>query len=91
MSVDLEVFKGTVVLEDVLLLLTSFLMKNSLIVSLVLILLVVGWILYLFRDNIKGMYSKSSEGVKEDISHGAKVIKEDISHSVKEIQTDVKN
>lgn len=66
-------------------------MKNNIIVILVIILLVIGWILYFFRDNIRGTYNKSSGWIKEDISHGAKVIKEDISHGVKEIQADVKN
>lgn len=65
-------------------------MKTNLIIGLVLILLVVGWIVYFFRDNIKATYNNSVEEVKEDVSHGAKVIKEDISHSVKEIQIDAK-
>lgn len=65
-------------------------METSLIIILLIILLVVGWILYLFRDNIRGTH-KSSEGIKEDISHGAKVIKEDIAHSVKKVQIDMKS
>lgn len=77
-------------MKKIFLLLNPFIMKNDVIVILVIILLVVGWVLYLFRDNIKGMYKKSSAGIKEDISHGAKVIKEDISHRVKEVQSDVK-
>lgn len=63
-------------------------MENGLIIVLVLILLV-GWILYFFRDSIKSTYNKSSGGVKEDVSHGAKVIKEEISHGAKVIKEDI--
>ena len=65
-------------------------MKNSLIIILLVALLIIGWLVYFFRDSIKGMYNNSAEWVKEDISHGAKVIQEDVSHTVKEVQIEAK-
>lgn len=53
-------------------------MKDSIILILVIVLVVVGWILYFYRDSIKAKYNKTSGKVKETVSHAAKQIKEDV-------------
>lgn len=53
-------------------------MKNELIVTLLIIILIAGWILYFYKDSIKHKYNKTSGKVKEDISHAVKEIKEDL-------------
>lgn len=53
-------------------------MKDTVILILIIVLVVVGWILYLYRDTIKGKYNKTSGKVKADVSHAVKEIKEDI-------------
>lgn len=53
-------------------------MENSIILILVIILVVVGWILYFYRDSIKAKYNKTSGKVKETVSNAAKQVKEDI-------------
>jgi cbb3-type cytochrome oxidase subunit 3 len=65
-------------------------MQNTIILILVIVIVLIGWIAYLFRDDLKGMFGNSSASVKEDISHGAKELKEDISHGIKKVVIDAK-
>jgi hypothetical protein len=53
-------------------------MKNNIILILIIVLVVVGWILYLYRDTIKAKYNKNSGKVKETVSQAVKQVKEDI-------------
>lgn len=53
-------------------------MQNSIILILVIVLVVVGWILYFYRDAIKGKYNRTSGKVKETVSHSVKQVKEDV-------------
>lgn len=55
-------------------------MKNTIISILIIVLITIGWILYLYRDTIKNKYNKNSGKVKETISHAAKQVKEDIKN-----------
>ena len=66
-------------------------MKQTFIIILLIALLIIGLILYIYKDNIRNIYNKTSWKVKEDIAHGAKEIKEDISHGIKKVKEDVKN
>lgn len=58
----------------------NFLMENTIILIAVIILVVAGWILYLYRDAIKAKYNSTSGKVKADVSHAVKDIKEDIKN-----------
>lgn len=55
-------------------------MENTIILIAVIILVVAGWILYLYRDAIKAKYNSTSGKVKADVSHAVKDIKEDIKN-----------
>lgn len=55
-----------------------FIMENSIILILLIVLVVIGWILYFFRNAIKDKYNKTSGKVKQTVSHAAKQVKEDI-------------
>lgn len=85
MSIDLILFKGTVDIEDVLLSLTSFLMKNSLIIVLVIVLLAIGWIFYFFRDSIGNVYDNTSAEVNEEMVD----VKEDVNETIGDVKEDV--
>ncbi len=92
LSLDLAIFKGTVDVGEFLLL-TNTIMKNSMIIILVLILIVVGWVLYFFRDNVKDVYDNTSVDVnekmidtREDINETIEDIKEDVNDGIDDMQ-----
>lgn len=60
-------------------------MKNSVIIILVLVLLVIGWVLYFFRDNIRNVYDNSSADVKEEMID----VKEDVDETMGDVKEDV--
>lgn len=68
-------------------------MKNSLIFILVIIVIVIGWLLYFFRDNVKNIYDNTSVeineeiiDVKEEIDETIVDVKEDISDGIEDIK-----
>jgi uncharacterized protein YxeA len=67
-------------------------MKNSLIIILVIALLIVGWVLYFFRDDIKGMYDDRSPDVKEEMIDAKEELidaKEDMKDAAAEVKEDI--
>lgn len=55
-------------------------MQNTLIIRLLIIVIVVGLVLYIYKDEIMHKFNKTSGKVKEDVSYAVKEIKEDIKN-----------
>lgn len=55
-------------------------MENTIIFVVIIVLIIVGVILYAYRDTIKHAYNKKSGKVKETLSNAAKQVKEDIKN-----------
>lgn len=60
-------------------------MKKTLIIILVIVILIAGWIFYLYRDSIRNVYDNTSADVKEEMVD----IKEDINETIWDVKENV--
>lgn len=73
-------------------------MKKTLIIILVIIVLVAGWILYLYRDGVKDAFDKTTENVLEEagevqdeIVEEAEEVQDEIVEGIEEVQEEIAN
>ena len=60
-------------------------MKKTIIFILVIVILIAGWILYLYRDAVRNAYDTTNQEVSEDIQE----TKGDVSEGIQNIQEDI--